>query len=34
VMTVDSQYFGKLTGAKVAAALAQIGGDGGGSDDG
>lgn len=33
VMTVDSQYFGKLTGAKVAAALEQIGGDGGGSDD-
>ncbi len=33
VMTVDSQYFGKLTGAKAAAALEQIGGDGGGSDD-
>jgi len=33
VMTVDSRYFGKLTGAKVAAALEQIGGDGSGLDD-
>jgi hypothetical protein len=32
-MTVDSQYFGKLTGAKVAAALEHIGDDGGGLDD-
>jgi NADH-quinone oxidoreductase subunit E len=28
VMTVDSQYFGKLTGVKVAAALEHISGDG------
>lgn len=33
VMTVDSQYFGKLTGAKAAVALEQMSGDGGGSDD-
>ena len=39
VMTVDSQYFGKLTSAKAAAALEQIGdigeiGDDGGGSDG
>lgn len=33
VMTVDGQYFGKLTGGKVTAALEQIGGDGDGSDE-
>jgi len=33
VMTIDSQYFGRLTGAKAAAALEQVGDEGGGSDD-
>lgn len=33
VMTVDGQYFGKLTGGKVTAALEHIGGDGGEFDD-
>ncbi len=32
VMTVDGQYFGRLTGRKVTVALGQIGGDGDGSD--